>query len=185
MAPRVVYSGAMTEQEGRFAYGPEDAPVTIVEYTDYQCTFCRRYNRTILPEILDTYQGKVRYLIRHFPLPQLHPSAGRAAQAAVCAEEQGKLWPYHELLFEQSQGLSRDGLFAYADEVGLNREEFQGCLDSEASARVVANDIQRGATYGVRGTPAFFINGRVVYGAQPLEAFRQTIDAALAEAQGQ
>jgi len=185
VAPRVVYSGAMTEQEGRSAYGPDDAPVTIVEYTDYECTFCRRYNRLILPEILSAYDGQVRYLIRHFPLPQLHPSAGRAAQAAVCAEEQGKLWPYHELLFEQSQGLSRDGLFAYAEEVGLDPEEVQSCLDSEASARVVANDIQRGATYGVRGTPAFFINGRVVYGAQPLEAFQRTIDAALAEAKGE
>jgi len=182
---RVVYSGAMTEQEGRTAHGPVDAPVTIVEYTDYQCAFCRRYNMLILPQILDEYDGKIRYLIRHFPLAQLHPAAARAAQAAVCAEDQDRLWPYHALLFEQSQGLSEESLFAYADEVGMNRGEFEDCLDSDASAQVVAEDIERGATYGVRGTPAFFINGRVVYGAQPMEAFRQTIDAALAEANGQ
>jgi predicted DsbA family dithiol-disulfide isomerase len=182
---RVIYSGAMTEQEGRTAYGPDNAPVTIVEYTDYQCTFCRRYNQLILPQILDEYDGKIRYVIRHFPLAQLHPAAPLAAQAAVCAEEQDRLWPYHELLFEQQEGLSQESLFTYADEAGLNRSEFEGCLGSRESAQVVANDIERGATYGVRGTPAFFINGRVVYGAQPMEAFRQTIDAALAEAQGQ
>jgi protein-disulfide isomerase len=184
-ASRVVYSGAMTEQEGRSAHGPADAPVTIVEYTDYQCAFCRRYNMLILPQILDEYDGKIRYLIRHFPLAQLHPAAALAAQAAVCAEEQDRLWPYHALLFQQSQGLSEESLFAYADEVGMDRSEFEDCLGSDASAQVVAQDIERGATYGVRGTPAFFINGRVVYGAQPMEAFRQSIDAALAEANGQ
>ena len=182
--PRVVYSGAMTELEGRSVHGPEDAPVTIVEYTDYECSFCRRYNRLILPQILDDYEGQIRYIVRHFPLAQLHPQAGGAAEAAVCAERQGRLWEYHDLLFSQEQGLSTESLLAYADQAGLDPGEFTRCLGSGEPAQVVRDDMERGATYGVRGTPAFFINGRVVYGAQPLEAFKQSIDAALEEARG-
>jgi len=181
---RVVYSGAMTELEGRSVHGPEDAPVTIVEYTDYECSFCRRYNRLILPRILDDYEGQIRYIVRHFPLAQLHPQAGGAAEAAVCAERQGRFWEYHGLLFAQEQGLATESLLAYADEAGLDPGEFTRCLASAEPAEVVRDDMERGATYGVRGTPAFFINGRVVYGAQPLEAFKHSIDAALEEARG-
>jgi len=181
---RVVYSGAMTEMEGRSVHGPEDAPVTIVEYTDYQCSFCRRYNRLILPQILEDYDGQVRYLVRHFPLAQLHPEAAGAAEAAVCAERQGQFWEYHDLLFAQERGLSTESLLTYADQAGLDPGEFTRCLASDEPARVVFDDMERGGTYGVRGTPAFFINGRVVYGAQPLEAFKRTIDAALEEAEG-
>jgi protein-disulfide isomerase len=182
--PRVIYSGAMTEPEGRSAHGPEDAPVTIVEYTDYQCSFCRRYNRSILPEILDTYQGRIRYVVRHFPLAQIHPDAAKAAEAAVCAERQEVFWEYHDLLFAQDQGLGSESLFFYASQAGLDQDAFSACLDSDEPAQVVMDDMQRGAAYGVRGTPAFFINGRVIYGAQPLEAFKRTIDAALEEADG-
>jgi protein-disulfide isomerase len=181
---RVVYSGAMTEFEGRSVHGPEDAPVTIVEYTDYQCSFCRRYNRLILPQILDDYEGEIRYIVRHFPLVQLHPEAGGAAEAAICAERQGRFWEYHDLLFAQERGLSTESLLYYADQTGLDPGEFTRCLASGEPAQVVQDDMERGATYGVRGTPAFFINGRVVYGAQPLEAFKRTIDAALEEARG-
>jgi protein-disulfide isomerase len=183
-APRVVYSGAMTEIAGRAAYGPDDAPVTIVEYTDYECSFCARYNRLIFPQILETYGDDIRYLIRHFPLPQLHPSATRAARAAVCAERQNAFWQYHDLLFQQEQGLSRESLLTYAGQAGLEQDTFEICLSSEEAAQVVRDDLERGATYGVRGTPAFFINGRVVIGAQPLEAFTRIIDSALEEAGG-
>ena len=181
---RVVYSGAMSEQEGRAVHGPDEAPVTIVEYTDYECSFCRRYNRLILPEILETYEGRIRYIVRHFPLVQMHPAAAKAAEAAVCAEQQGSFWEYHDLLFAQAQGLALEGLQAYADQIGLESDTFQACLNSEEPARVVMDDLERGAAFGVRGTPAFFINGRVVYGAQPAEAFMRTIDAALEEAEG-
>lgn len=181
---RVVYSGAMTEMEGRTVHGPEDAPVTIVEYTDYQCSFCRRYNRTILPQILEDYDGRIRYIVRHFPLAQLHPQAVGAAEAAVCAERQGSFWEYHDLLFAQELGLSTESLLEYADQTGLEPSAFMQCLSSDEPTEVVFDDMQRGAAYGVRGTPAFFINGRVVYGAQPLESFKRTIDAALEEARG-
>jgi protein-disulfide isomerase len=181
---RVVYSGAMTEVEGRSAHGPDDAPVTIVEYTDYECSFCRRYNRLVLPEILAAYDGEVRYVVRHFPLVGIHPAAVGAAVAAVCAEQQGHFWEYHDLLFAQEKGLSPESLLAYADEAGLEEGAFRECVESDEPAKVVQDDMERGATYGVRGTPAFFINGRVVFGAQPLEAFKRTIDAALEEAAG-
>jgi protein-disulfide isomerase len=181
---RVVYSGAMTEMEGRSVHGPDDAPVTIVEYTDYQCTFCRRYNRAVLPDLLDAYDGQIRYIVRHFPLVGIHPAAAGAAEAAVCAERQGAFWEYHDLLFAQEQGLSSESLQSYAESAGLDQTAFQECLESGEPRRVVQEDIQRGAAYGVRGTPAFFINGRVIFGAQPLEAFRRTIDAALEEADG-
>ena len=182
--PRVIYSGAMTEMEGRAVHGPDDAPVTIVEYTDYECSFCRRYNRLILPEILDEYEGRIRYIVRHFPLLGLHPAAVGAAVAAVCAEQQGSFWEYHDLLFAQEKGLSPESLLAYAQETGLREEAFRECLEDEETSKVVQDDMQRGAEYGVRGTPAFFINGRVVMGAQPLEAFKKTIDAALEDAAG-
>ena len=179
---RVVYSGAMTEMEGRSVHGPDNAPVTIVEYTDYQCSFCRRYNRLILPQILEAYEGRVRYIVRHFPLAQIHPDAVGAAEAAVCAELQGKFWEYHDLLFAQEQGLTTESLLEYADRAGLEPGGFTRCLASSEPATVVMDDMERGAAYGVRGTPAFFINGRVMYGAQPLEAFMRTIDAVLEEA---
>jgi protein-disulfide isomerase len=176
---RVVYSGAMTEVEGREAWGPDDAPVTIVEYTDYECSFCARYSQTILPQILDAYEGRIRYLVRHFPLAQIHRRATRAAQAAVCAEQQGAFWEYHDLLFSGAQGLSEEGFQAYASQAELDVNQFGDCMASMESAQVVQDDLERGMDYGVTGTPAFFINGRVVYGAQPLENFRRIIDAAL------
>jgi protein-disulfide isomerase len=179
---RVVYSGAMTEVEGRPAHGPDDAPVTIVEYTDYECGFCRRYNQTVLPQIMETYEGKIRYLIRHFPLVQIHPSSVRAAQAAVCAEEQDSLWTLHALLFDQAQGLSAESINGYAQEAGLDMDSFEDCMTSDGPTEIIREDMQRGAEYGVQGTPAFFINGRVVYGAQPYEAFSRIIDAALEDA---
>jgi len=181
---RVVYSGAMSEPEGRTAYGPDDAPVTIVEYTDYECSFCQRYNQLILPRILEAYEGRIRYIVRHFPLVQIHPASGRAAEAAVCAERQDGFWEFHDLLFAQDQGLSQESILAYAESAGLEEEAFKECVDSGEPASVVRDDMERGATYGVRGTPAFFINGRVVYGAQPLDAFKRNIDAALEEAGG-
>jgi len=174
----------MTEIEGRSVHGPEDAPVTIVEYTDYQCSFCRRYNRQILPRILEAYDGRIRYIVRHFPLLGLHPLAPAAAEAAVCADRQDTFWEYHDLLFAQEKGLEPESLLAYADEAGLDQGAFEECMESGSAVPVVQEDMERGASYGVRGTPAFFINGRVIFGAQPLEAFQRTIDAALEEARG-
>jgi predicted DsbA family dithiol-disulfide isomerase len=182
VAERVIFSGAMSGLEDRSFQGPADAPVTIVEYTDYDCPFCKRYHAEIYPTLLQEYSGKVRYFVRHFPLQQLHPRAPNAARAAVCAEAQDRFWSYHELLFFRGNAPDDAGLVAYADELGLDEEQFSVCMDDSETASAVMADLQRGAAYGVRGTPAFFINGRVVFGAQRMEVFRQVMDAALEEA---
>jgi predicted DsbA family dithiol-disulfide isomerase len=179
---RVIFSGAMSGLEDRPFQGPADAPVTIVEYTDYDCPFCKRYHAEIYPQLLQEYAGKVRYFVRHFPLQQLHPRAPNAARAAVCAEAQDRFWSYHELLFFRGNAPDDEGLVAYATELGLDEEQFSGCMDDAETDAAVMADLQRGAAYGVRGTPAFFINGRVIFGAQRMEVFRQTMDAALREA---
>jgi protein-disulfide isomerase len=114
-------------------------------------------------------------------LGQIHRNATRAAQAAVCAEEQGAFWEYHDLLFEGALGLTEEGYQAYASEAELDLNRFGDCMASNESAQVVQDDLERGLNYGVTGTPAFFINGRVVFGAQPVESFQRIIDAALAE----
>lgn len=179
---RVIFSGAMSGLEDRAFQGPADAPVTIVEYTDYDCPFCKRYHAQIYPALLQEYGDRVRYFVRHFPIQSLHPRAPNAARAAVCAEAQDRFWAYHELLFFRGNAPDDEGLVAYATELGLDGEQFTTCMDAPETRRAVLSDLQRGSAYGVRGTPAFFINGRVIFGAQPMEVFQQVVDAALAEA---
>jgi protein-disulfide isomerase len=182
-AAPVAFSGAMSGLEERAFLGPADAPVTIVEYTDYQCTFCQRHYQSSFQLLLDEYEGRVRYFVRHFPSPTIHPDAPRAAVAAVCAEEQGSFWAYHDILFgAPNMNLSQAGLLRYAEELSLDMDRFNACVMDEDTWTLVQEDHELGSTYGVSGTPAFFINGRVVFGAQPLEVFRSAIDAALEEA---
>ena len=179
----VAFSGAMSGLEERAFLGDADAPVTIVEYTDYQCTFCQRHYVSTFHTILDDYDGQIRYFVRHFPSPSIHPDASRAAVAAVCAEDQGSFWEYHDRLFRQQRpNLSQAGLLAYAEDLNLDMEAFNACIVNEDTWAKVQEDHELGSTYGVSGTPAFFINGRVVFGAQPLSVFRSAIDAALEEA---
>jgi len=179
----IAFSGAMSGLEERAFLGPADAPVTIVEYTDYQCTFCQRHYVSSFQPLLDEYEGRIRYFIRHFPSPGMHPDAPRAAVAAVCAEEQQAFWDYHDILFRQQRpDLSQAGLLRYAEDLQLDMGLFNACVVSEDTWAVVEDDHDVGSTYGVSGTPAFFINGRVVFGAQPLDVFRSAIDAALEEA---
>jgi len=130
------------------------------------------------------YDGKIRYFVRHFPVPSIHPSSMRAAIAASCAEDQGVFWAYHDLLFSDGADLTADGLGAGAAQVGLEMDRFDECFASEESLSSIQEGVELGVSYGVRGTPAFFINGRVVFGAQPVEVFRATIDAALEEMDG-
>lgn len=180
---RVIFSGAMSGLEDRSHQGPADAPVTIVEYTDYDCPFCKRYHAQIYPALLQQYGDKVRYFVRQFPIQSLHPRAPNAARAAVCAEAQDRFWAYHELLFFRGNAPDDEGLVAYATELGLDGEAFTSCMDAPETRAAVLSDLRRGSAYGVRGTPAFFINGRVIFGAQPLEVFQQVVDAALEEAE--
>jgi protein-disulfide isomerase len=132
-----------------------------------------------LNKILSDYKGKVRLVYKHFPLG-FHPNAQKAAEASECADEQGKFWEYHDKLFEnQANGLSIDKFKQWAKDLGLDTNKFNDCLDSGKYAQKVQADYQEGAQKGVDGTPATFINGKLITGALPYESFKQRIDGLL------
>jgi protein-disulfide isomerase len=157
--------------------GPENAKVTIVEFSDFQCPFCSRAHDTV-EEVMTAYAGKVRLVFRQFPL-DFHAQAPKAAEAALCAGEQQKFWEYHSTLFKNQQKLMPDDLKAHATTLGLDAAKFNECLDSGKNAKAIQDDIAAGKKVGVTGTPAFFINGVMLSGAQPIEEFKKVIDAEL------
>ncbi|HCE30750.1 TPA: disulfide bond formation protein DsbA [Candidatus Daviesbacteria bacterium] len=160
--------------------GQKNAPVTIIEFSDFQCPYCERFYTQSLPLIDENYikTGKVKLYFRNFPLG-FHQYAQKAAEASECANEQGKFWEYHNKLFENQNSLDTDSLKKYASGLGLDAGKFNSCLDSGKMKSIVQKDFDDGAKYGVTGTPAFFINGIIVVGAQPYEAFKQIIDQEL------
>jgi protein-disulfide isomerase len=158
--------------------GPANAPVEIVEFSDFQCPFCQRADPTVT-QVLNTYGDRIRLVYREYPLPN-HPNAKPAAEAGMCANEQGKFWPYHDRLFANQQRLGTNDLKQHAVELGLDAARFNTCLDSHKYQSLVEADINAGNDAGVNGTPAFFINGRMISGAQPFEAFKKIIDDELA-----
>jgi protein-disulfide isomerase len=164
--------------DGHPAKGPKDAPIQMVEFSDFQCPFCQRANSTI-QRVLSTYGEKIHFVYRHFPLPN-HPNARPAAEASECAEEQGRFWPFHDSLFVNTSKLTDSDLKAHALDVGLDVPKFTACFESHKYKERVEKDIADGNEAGVTGTPAFFINGRVFEGAQPFEAFKRVIDEELA-----
>lgn len=159
--------------------GPEKAPVTIVKFEDFQCPFCKRVQPTFV-ELLKRYSGKIRLVHKDFPLDSLHHEARQAAEAARCAEDQGKFWEYHNVVYKNAPKASVKDLKTYAKEVGLNVESFDKCLASSKYKTAVQKDVDEGIRLGITGTPDFFINGRELSGAQPLEAFTRVIDEELA-----
>lgn len=167
--------------EGRPARGPADAPVTVVEFTDYDCPFCTRYYRNTYHQLQNEYAGRIRYVVRNYPLP-IHPKAPGAAIAAECAAEQGTaaFFAYHDALFEREAELTAELYHRLATDVGLDRADFAGCIESGRTRQTVAVDVAAARELRIRGTPAFFINGRRLYGAQPIEVFRAYIDEELA-----
>ena len=156
------------------AKGPASAPVTIVEFSDFQCPYCARVVPT-LDQVKAKYGDKVRIVFRQFPLG-MHPQAQKAAEASLCANEQGKFWEMHDTMFQNQQQLAVDNLKAKASELGLNAEQFNSCLDSGKFAQQVAADMREGEAAGVSGTPAMFVNGRFINGAVPLEQISAVID---------
>lgn len=156
------------------ALGPEGAPVTIVEYSDYQCGFCRRAHPTV-ERILKEYDGKVRFVYRDYPL-NFHPRATPSAVAARCAGEQGKFWEYHNHLMEQPGDLSDADLDKRAQSLSLDMAAFKSCYESKRYNDVIQAAFMEGQAVGVTGTPAFFVNGRMISGAQPFENFKTVID---------
>ncbi len=175
--PRVAVNAAQDP-----AKGPAAAPVTIVEFSDFQCPYCSRVNPT-LKQVEEKYGDKLRVVFRDFPLVQIHKDAAKAAEAGECAHEQGKFWEMHDRLFANQSKLQVEALKQTATEIGLDAEKFNQCLDSAKYASEVQQDVDEGARYGVTGTPAFFINGRLLSGAQPLEAFTELIDEELSRTQ--
>lgn len=161
--------------------GPEGAKVTIVEFSDFQCPFCGRAAQTV-DKVMATYAGKVRLHFRHYPL-DFHKEAPKAHEASMCADDQGKFWEYHDELFRNQKALQPEQLKGYAKKLGLDAAKFDACLDSGKYKPAVDKDLADGQKLGVSGTPAFFINGVPLSGAQPFEQFQQIIDEELAKKQ--
>ncbi|MGH9141855.1 MAG: thioredoxin domain-containing protein [Vicinamibacterales bacterium] len=158
--------------------GSASAPIELVEFSDFQCPFCLRADPTVR-QVLSTYGDKIRFVYRHYPLPN-HPFARPAAEAAACAGEQGKFWPYHDLLFANPSKLTDADLKQHASELGLNTAQFNSCVDTHKLKALIDADVKDGEEAGVNGTPAFYINGRMISGAQPYEVFKKIIDEELA-----
>jgi protein-disulfide isomerase len=161
--------------------GAEKAAVTIVKFEDFQCPYCKTVQGTF-PELLKRYDGKVRLVHKDLPLDAIHPQARQAAEAARCAGEQGKFWEYHDKLYANSPKAGVEELKSYAKEVGLNAVSFDQCYGSGKFRAAVQKDLNDGAQLGLTGTPTFFINGREISGAQPVEAFAAIIDEELGQA---
>ena len=159
--------------------------VTVIEYLDFQCPVCGRFFRETYPSIKSEYidTGKVRWVVRHFPLRTIHPDAQRAAEASECAANQDAFFPYHDVLFTNQNNLGADALKDYAAQLGLDTIAFGECLDSGAEAGRVQADVDRGLADGVTGTPTFFINGQRVAGFRTVEEMRTLLDAAIAAAE--
>ncbi len=164
---------------GRPERGPKNASVTIIEFSDYQCPFCQKAE-DVVDQVMKTYADKIRLVYRDYPLP-FHPNARPASEAAACANAQGKFWEYHAKLFH-GDGLEPEKLKTYADQVGLDRKKFDDCLEKKPFKAEIDKDVKDGEKAGVNGTPAFFINGRMLSGAQPFEKFKEVIDDELATA---
>jgi protein-disulfide isomerase len=169
------------EVKGAPVKGAKDALVTIVQYSDFQCPFCSRVEPTIA-KVMDEYKGKVRVAWRDLPLP-FHPNAMPAAIAARAAGEQGKFWEMHDKIFANQQTMDRPTYEKYAQELGLNMAKFKAALDAEKGKELIKADSDSGAKIGARGTPAFFINGKFLSGAQPFEMFKAKIDDELKNAE--
>jgi protein-disulfide isomerase len=159
--------------------GPENAPVTIVEFSDFQCPYCGR-EYPVVERVMKEYEGRVRLVFRHFPL-EFHSFAQKAAEAGACAADQGgdKFWKLHDRMFTNQQKLAVDDLKGYAKEVGLDSARFDKCLDGGEKRALVEADEKAGQEAGVTGTPAFFVNGVFINGAVPYEQFKDAVDREL------
>jgi protein-disulfide isomerase len=175
---------------GRPTQGAPDAPITMVEFSDYQCPYCKRFVSVVFPTIKKDYidTGKLKYVFRDFPIPALHPQAPKAHEAAHCAGEQNRYWEMHDILFENSKDFSVDALRRYARQVGLDGQRFDACLDTGRYTSRVEKEVIDSQKVGVSGTPSFVIGpsasgetitGTFVIGAQPPATFKRVIEGAL------
>ena len=170
--------------------GQADAPVTLVEFTDYQCPFCKRHANGVMKRLLKDYveTGKVKYVLREFPIASLHPKAAKGSEAALCAADQGQYWEMHDLLFANPRLMALEDLKEHGETLGLDTAAFNACLDEGKHVERIQAGLQEGVKAGVRGTPSFFVGktdgatpGRIkatklIRGAQTFEVFKQNID---------
>ena len=170
--PRVAVSAGNSPVKG-----PSNAPIEIIEFADFQCPFCQAASPTVT-RVLTTYGDRIKLVFRNYPLAS-HPQARPAAEAAQCANEQGKFWPYHDRLFGEPNKLSEAELKQTAAALGLNAPQFNKCVDDHKYRSVIDADAEAGNAAGVTGTPAFFVNGRLLSGAQPFDVFKRVIDEEL------
>lgn len=166
--------------DGSPVKGPADAWVTIIEVSDFQCPFCKRVNDT-MKQIEEKYGNDVRLVFKHNPLP-FHNRAMPAANASMCAHEQGKFWPMHDQLFANNQALEDAQIEGYAKQIGLDLNRFKSCFTENKFKAQIQGDQMKATQLGARGTPAFFINGRFLSGAQPFPSFQALIDEELKKA---
>jgi protein-disulfide isomerase len=162
--------------------GPEDAPVTIVEFSDYQCPFCAR-SEPIIKDVQKEYPDKVRFVYKHLPLVSIHSNAMGASQAAIAAGKQGKFWEMHDLLFANQRSLQSDKLKEYAQQLGLDVAKFEADMNSAEVKSAVQDDMNLSRKVGVRGTPTIFVNGKLVEN-RSVDGFKQLIDPILEKGAG-
>ena len=167
--------------EGRPFLGNPNAPVTVIELVDYECPFCERHHRQVLQELLSEYGDSIHYVTLNFPLTSIHPLAFKVSEAAECAHDQGRYWDYRDSIFDSSGPLDSKMLLNLAELIGLDDSKFTECIMSGSKGELVRRDIADGLRHGARGTPSFFINGKLITGARPLDIFKEVIDAELAK----
>ena len=164
------------EEDDDPVLGPDNAPITIIEFSDFRCPYCQRFRIETLDQLLAAYPDQIRFIYRDFPVV----GGFEAAVASECADEQGEYWAYHDLLFSgEFADLSNEAFLAYGRSLELDLDSFSSCLDEELIASEVEADAMYAAGLGVTGTPTFFVNGIPLVGAQPMEVFVQIIDAEL------
>jgi protein-disulfide isomerase len=175
--------------------GKSDAPLTLIEFTDYQCLFCRRHTTITLPQIVKEYvdTGKIKYVLRDFPLKQIHPNAAKLSESVLCAGDQGKAWAMHDHIFNEKKSPDPNNLSKNFKAFGFDAKAFESCMKSEKYAEVVNTSIDEAGKLGISGTPGFFLgktdvsdSGKImatekIVGAQPFEKFKQAIDKLLNE----
>jgi protein-disulfide isomerase len=166
---------------GDHVLGPADAPVTVLEYGDYECPYCRGAARDV-HRMLDLYPDMIRFVFRNFPIPLLHPHAEQAAEAAEAAAAQGKFWEMYELLLRPSSGLDPDSLLGYAERLGLDIGRFRGEVTGNVYAARIERDVREGIRNGVNATPKFYVDGERIDGKLPLEGVADAVRAAVTAA---
>ncbi len=166
--------------DGFPSQGSMDAPIVIVEFSDFQCPFCKRFQDETAKQLLAAYPDKIRFVYRHLPLTSIHPEAFPSAEASMCANEQNAFWEYHDKIFENQDKLGRELYMQIAGDLNLDTTAFEDCLNTEKYKDLVQQDSDFALNLGVQSTPTFFINGLALVGAQPLSAFTQLIDKELA-----